>query len=405
MSDLEAPDPVQKRIVSVLSAVQVIGGIGNGAGLAVGALLVKDVSGSSGWSGMAVVMLTLGAAAFTIPMATIAARTGRRPALTLGWLFGASGAATTVLGAELDSLPVVLLGLVLFGASTAANLQSRFAAVDRAAPAQIGRALSLVVWSTTVGAVIGPNLTGPGAAVADRVGIPDLAGPMLFSAVGFAVAGLMTFVLLRPDPLVRAVDAVPAARGIRAALPHIRGLTLTAILAIAASHAVMVSVMALTPVHMQDHGSSLDIIGLTISLHIAGMFALSPIMGWLSDRWGAGQTILLGQSILLLATFVAGTSGHSEGQIMVGLTLLGVGWSASVIAGAALLSASLDASVRPLVQGFSDLSMNLAGAFGGLLAGVVVATTGFGTLNAAAAVLTVPVVALVLSGRRVAAQV
>lgn len=389
----------------VLSAVQVIGGIGNGAGLAVGALLVKDVSGSSGWSGMAVVMLTLGAAAFTIPMASIAARTGRRPALTLGWLSGASGAAVTVVGAEADSLLIVLLGLILFGASTAANLQSRFAAVDRADPAQIGRALSLVVWSTTVGAVIGPNLTDPGASAANSVGIPELAGPMLFSALGFAVAGIMTFVLLRPDPLVHAVSAEPVARGIRAALPHIRGRALTAILAIAASHAVMVAVMALTPVHMQDHGVALKIIGLTISLHIAGMFALSPLMGWLSDRWGAGQTILLGQSILLLATFVAGTSGHSNTQIMIGLTLLGIGWSASVIAGAAMLSASLDIAVRPLVQGFADLSMNLAGAFGGLLAGVVVATASFGTLNAAAAVLTVPVIALVLSGRRVAAQV
>ncbi|MDR7086535.1 MFS family permease [Aeromicrobium panaciterrae] len=398
-------DPAQKRIVSVLSAVQVIGGVGNGAGLAVGALLVKEVSGSSGWSGMAVVMLTLGAAAFTIPMASIAARTGRRPALTLGWLCGASGAAVTVVGAEADSLLIVLLGLILFGASTAANLQSRFAAVDRAEPTQIGRALSLVVWSTTVGAVIGPNLTDPGASVANSLGIPELAGPMLFSAAGFAVAGIMTFVLLRPDPLVHAVSAEPVARGIRAALPHVRGRALTAILAIAASHAVMVAVMALTPVHMQDHGVALKIIGLTISLHIAGMFALSPLMGWLSDRWGAGQTILLGQSILLLAAFVAGTSGHSNTQIMIGLTLLGIGWSASVIAGAAMLSASLEVAVRPLVQGFSDLSMNLAGAFGGLLAGVVVATASYGTLNAAAAVLTVPVIALVLAGRRVAAQV
>ena len=254
MSNLATHNPVQRRIVSVLSGVQVIGGIGNGAGLAVGALLVKDVSGSSGWSGMAVVMLTLGAAAFTIPLATIAARAGRRPALTLGWLTGASGAGVTVWGAEADSLIIVLFGLVLFGASTAANLQSRFAAVDRADPAQIGRALSLVVWSTTVGAVIGPNLTGPGASVAGAVGIPDLAGPMLFSAMGFAIAGVMTFVLLRPDPLIHAADAAPAARGMRAALPHVRGRTLTAILAIATSHAVMVSVMALTPVHMQDHG-------------------------------------------------------------------------------------------------------------------------------------------------------
>ncbi|MET1038200.1 MAG: MFS transporter [Aeromicrobium sp.] len=383
--------------------MQVVGGVGNGAGLAVGALLLKDITGSSGWSGMAVVMLTLGAAAFTIPLSSIAARTGRRPALALGWSCGALGAGITVLGSEAGSLPIALGGLVLFGGSTAANLQSRFAAVDRAAPDQIGRSLSIVVWSTTIGAVIGPNLTGPGASLARSVGVPDLAGPMLFSAAGFVVAALLTIVLLRPDPLVRAAGGPAAPRGLRAALPHVRGRTLTAVLSIAASHAVMVSVMALTPVHMEDHGAALEIIGLTISLHIAGMFALSPLMGWLSDRWGHDRTILLGQSILLLAVFVAGTSGSSQVQITIGLTLLGIGWSASVIAGAAALTASLAVADRPAVQGFSDLTMNLAGALGGLLAGVVVAASGFGTLNAAAAVLTIPVIALILSGRRIAA--
>lgn len=403
MSD--APDPVQRRIVSVLVLVQVVGGVGNGAGLAVGGLLIKDITGSSGWSGMAVVMLTLGAAAFTIPLSSIAARTGRRPALTLGWLAGATGAGVTVLGSETDSLPVTLLGLVLFGGSTAANLQSRFAAVDRAEPAQIGRSLSIVVWSTTVGAVIGPNLTGPGASLAGSVGVPDLAGPMLFSAAAFAIAGLLTIVLLRPDPLVHATGGPVAPRGLRAALPHVRGRTLTAVWAIASSHAVMVAVMALTPVHMEDHGAALEVIGLTISLHIAGMYALSPVMGWLSDTWGHDRTILLGQAVLLLAVFVAGTSGSSEVQITIGLTLLGLGWSASVIAGAAALTASLAVADRPVVQGFSDLSMNLAGALGGLLAGVVVAISGFGTLNAAAAVLTVPVILLILAGRRIASTV
>lgn len=396
---------VQRRIVTVLAIVQVIGGVGNGAGLAVGAIIIKDISGSSGWAGMAVVMLTLGAAAFTIPLSSIAARTGRRPALTLGWLCGAAGAVVVVVGAELESLWLILAGLTLFGASTAANLQSRFAAVDRAAPGQIGRALSLVVWSTTIGAVIGPNLTGPGASFADAVGLSDLTGPVVFSAVGFALAGLATFVLLRPDPLVHATGAAPAPRGLRAALPHIRERTFTAIWAISSSHAVMVAVMALTPVHMEDHGSALSVIGLTISLHVAGMFALSPVMGWLSDAWGTDRTILLGQSILLLAVAVAGTSGRSEVQITIGLVLLGVGWSASVIAGAAKLTASLAVEHRPVVQGFSDLVMNLAGALGGLLAGIVVAISGYGTLNAAAAVLTLPVIALVLSGRRVAASV
>ncbi len=393
---------IQRRIVTVLSVTQVVGGLGNGAGLAISSLVVKEVSGSSGWAGMAVVMLTLGAAAVTVPLAGVAVRAGRRPALTLGWLLGAAGAVLTVLGAELVSLPLVLLGLLLFGSATAANLQSRFAAADRADPSQVGRALSLVVWSTTVGAVIGPNLTGPGASVARQFGVPDLAGPVLFSIVAFALAGLMTFVLLRPDPLVRSEDAVPPPRGIRAALPHVRGTAAVAVYAIASSHAVMVSVMALTPVHMEDHGSTLQVIGLTISLHIAGMFALSPVMGWMSDRWGAPRTILLGQCTLIVAVATAGTSGGSDLQITIGLTLLGLGWSASVIAGAAMLTRSVEPSARPAVQGLSDLALNMAGAFGGLLAGLVVAWQGFGTLTAAAGALTLPVIVLVLSGRSVA---
>ena len=393
---------VQQRIVRVLTVVQVIGGIGNGAGISVGALLIKDVSGSSGWAGMAVVMLTLGAAAFAVPLSSLAARAGRRPALTLGWASGAMGAALTISGAQTLFLPLLLIGLLLFGASSAASLQSRFAAVDRAEPARVGRTLSIVVWSTTVGAVAGPNLTGPGASFARILGLPALAGPMLFSTAAFAVAALVTFTLLRPDPLVHTsyTATSPLRRGVRAAVPFLRGRTLVAVLTIAASHAVMVAVMALTPVHMQDHGAGLEIIGLTISLHIAGMYALSPVMGWASDRWGPDRVILTGQAILLLAVAVAGTSGESEVRITIGLTLLGIGWSASVIAGAAMLSSSLAVKDRLLVQGFSDLAMNLAGATAGLLAGGVVALSGFGTLNAAAAVLTVPVAAMVITARR-----
>ena len=395
---------IQQRTLRTLAIAQVIGGIGNGAGLAVGALIIKDVSGSSGWAGMATVMLTLGAALFTLPLAAFASRAGRRLPLTLGWFVGALGALTTILGSHADSLPVALLGLVLFGASTAANLQSRFAAVDLAEPGQIGRSLSLVVWSTTVGAVIGPNLTGPGAHLAGQLGIPDLAGPLVFSGAGFFLAGLLIFFALRPDPLIYAGGGDGSSRsGIRAALPHVHGTTLAGILTVASAHALMVGVMAMTPVHMQDHGAALSIIGLTISLHIAGMYALSPLMGLLSDRWGARQTILLGQSILLLAVVVSGTSGRSNLQISVGLILLGVGWSASVIAGSALLSQSLDPAIRPAVQGLSDLAMNLAGASGGLLAGLIIAGWNFGTLNAAAAVLTLPVIFVMVSGRRTAA--
>jgi len=393
----------QRRTVGTLALVQVVGGIGNGAGLAVGALLIEDVTGSAGWAGMAVVAMTLGAALFTVPLSNFAVHRGRRPALTAGWLGGSLGAVAVVAGAAWSSLVMLLLGFVLFGASTAANLQSRFAAADRAEPAEVGRSISLVVWATTIGSVAGPNLTGPGASVADALGIPELAGPQVFSAVAFAAAGALTWLLLRPDPLPPRDAAAPPPPRLAAALPHVRGTTAVAIVAVALSHAIMVSVMALTPVHMSGHGAALSVIGLTISLHIAGMFALSPIFGWLTDAWGAQRTILAGQAVLVLACAIAGTAGHSEAQITIGLVLLGVGWSMSVIAGAALLTRSLEPEVRPLVQGFSDLSMNLAGAAGGLLAGLVVALRGFDVLTAVAACLTIPVIWGVTAASRVRA--
>jgi MFS family permease len=388
---------VQKRIVTVLSATQVIGSLGVGAGLTIGALLVKDITGSTGWAGLATVTQVIGAATFTVPLAKLAARAGRRPALVTGWCLGCLGAFICIRAAVADSLPLVLLGLALFGVSTATSLQARFAAADRAAAESIGRSLSLVVWAGTIGAVIGPNLVEPGAAVAHRLGIPPLAGPMVFSLAGFAIAAIMTFVLLRPDPLQESLGRIVERPSMRSALPYVRGPVALAIYAIATAHAIMVGVMALTPVHMQDDGAALRIIGITISLHIAGMFALSPVMGWISDQIGPMPTILAAQVFLIAAVALAGTSGHSEPRIMAGLGLLGVGWSASVIAGAALVAKSVQGPVRPLLQGITDLTMHLAGAAGGLLAGLIVAGFGYGVLNAAAGVLTVPLIVAVLS--------
>jgi MFS family permease len=391
---------VQKRIVTVLSATQVIGSLGIGAGLTIGALLVKDITGSTGWAGMATVTLVIGAAAFTVPLAKLAARAGRRPALTTGWCLGGLGALICIQAAVADSLPLVLLGLALFGVSTATSLQARFAAADRAVPESVGSSISLVVWAGTIGAVVGPNLVEPGADVAHRLGVPPLAGPMVFSLIGFAIAAAMTFALLRPEPLEESLGRTVERPSMRSALPHVRGQVALAIYAIATAHAIMVGVMALTPVHMQDHGAALRIIGITISLHIAGMFALSPVMGWIADRFGAMPTILGAQVVLVAAVALAGTSGHSEPRIMAGLGLLGIGWSASVIAGAALVAKSAHGPVRPLLQGITDLTMHLAGAAGGLLAGLIVAAFGYGVLNAAAGILTVPLVIAVLGAAR-----
>jgi MFS family permease len=403
---------LQRRTVLALMLTQVVGGVGMGAMLAVGALIAQDLTGSDAWAGMATTMITLGAAVFALPLASLAARRGRRPGLALGWALGGAG-GTVVIGATvMGSFVLFLAGMVLVGAGTATNLQARHAAADLSSERSRGRDLSIVVWATTVGAVVGPNLIGPSGRVAQLVGLPDLLGPALFTTAGFVLGALLTMALLRPDPLKTATAAAAAAAHAAGAPSSTGGTALSvpgalaviarspaallAVVGIVASHTVMVAIMTMTPVHLSHHGAALTVIGLTISLHIAGMYALSPVVGWLTDRVGRVPVLLTGQAILLAAVAVAGTAGHDEVLVATGLVLLGLGWSFGLVSGTALLAESLAAEVRPRAQGVSDLLMNLGGASAGALSGVVLASTGFGGLNLFAALFTVPVFVLAL---------
>jgi MFS family permease len=409
----------QRRTVAVLSAAQVIGGIGVGASVSVGALLAEDLSGSAAWSGMAATLTTLGAAAAAVPLAWLADRSGRRVALSTGWALAGCGAGVAVAAALVGSFPVFLVALLLMGAGNAATLQSRFAATDLAPASSRGRALGLVVWATTVGAVAGPNLTRPGAAVADAVGIPLLSGPFVFSAVAAVLAVVVLAVALRPDPLLTArrlkarqltrsepvndaASAVTQPSAAPRAVATIRASpqASAAIASIVTAHAVMVAVMAMTPVHMNGHGAGLTVIGLTISLHIAGMYALSPIVGWFADRRGRTPTVLAGLALLLVATGVTATAAQSTARITLGLILLGLGWSFTTVAASTQLADAVPVAERPRVQGTSDLLMNLAGATAGALSGGLVTTIGYAGLSLAAAVAVIPAAITVVAYRR-----
>lgn len=403
---------LQRRTVLVLMLAQVVGSVGMGAMLAVGALIALDLSGSDAWSGMATTMITLGAAAFALPLASLAARSGRRPGLSLGWLFGALGGTVVITATLLDLFALFLFGMLLVGAGTATNLQARHAAADLATERTRGRDLSVVVWATTVGSVVGPNLIGPTGGLAVLLGLPDLLGPVLLTTVGFLGGAVLIAFLLRPDPLLTATaeaaridaDQGRAPRGGVGLTDALRAIgrtpsALLAVVGVVASHTTMVSVMTMTPVHLTHHGAELTVIGLTISLHIAGMYGLSPLVGWLADRFGRTPVLLTGQVILLAAAAVAGTAGHSEALVTTGLVLLGLGWSFGLVSASALLAESLPAEVRPRAQGFSDLAMNLGAASAAALSGVVLATVGFGGLNLFAALFTVPVFVLALRAR------
>ncbi|WP_433876762.1 MFS transporter [Sinomonas atrocyanea] len=424
--DGDARRRVQRRTVGVLAAAQLLSGLGNGATLAIGSLLAVDFGGSTAWAGSVTTVLTLAAALVALPLSGFAAARGRRKALVAGLGIAALGSGSVVLATMTSSLVLLLAGAALLGVGTAVNLQSRFAAVDLADAAHRGRDLSLVVWSITVGAVAGPNLIKPGAALGAALGLPETAGPFVISVTGMAAAAVLLWTGLRPDPLLEArrisgETEEPAGskrpRGdvLRAGIGAIRsspgaGLAVSAVVS---AHGIMVAVMSMTPLHLQqvtvggvaDGGGhvgtdSFALIGFVISLHIAGMYALSPLMGWLADRVGRRTVLAAGHVTLLGAVATAALGAASPASVTVALVLLGLGWSAATIAGSALLAEAVAPNHRVEAQGVGDAAMGLAGALGGGLSGIVMALIGFPGLAAVAGLISVAVLAVAAVGRR-----
>jgi predicted MFS family arabinose efflux permease len=297
---------------------------------------------------------------------------------------------------------------------TATNLQSRYAATDLALPARRGRDLSTVVWATVIGSVLGPNLSGPGAVVAGWLHIPEKTGPFVFTIAALLAAAAVMGALLRPDPLllarsVRAQEetgeADPGTDDRPWAVILHTPLVLAAAVGMALSHAVMVSVMVMTPIHMDHGGASLEVIGLVISGHILGMFAFSPLVGMLADRVGSPLVVGIGGVILLASLVLSGLSapGASPG-LGFGLFLLGLGWSFGTVGSSTLLVAATPASHRPRVQGTVDMTTGFTAAACGAVAGIVVGTLGFGWLSAGAAVLAFGVVVVSVVAGRYAAR-
>ncbi|MFJ8665956.1 MFS transporter [Streptomyces sp. NPDC093600] len=398
---------LRRRIQAVLIASQILGGLGIAIGVSLAAVLAKDVSGTEALSGLASTASVAGPALLAMPLAALMASRGRRSGLVLAYLVAVLGAGVVVLGAVIDNFPLLLVGLVGFGAGSSANLAARFAAADLAEPDHRGRAIATVVWATTIGAVLGPNVAAPAGESVAGLGIPATAGPFVWAAGVFLIAAAMVALLLRPDPLLTArALAGPEERGeagdrsLKAGMRAVRASARArlALVTVAASHTAMVSIMSMTPVALSHHGAGIQLIGLVISVHIAGMYAFSPVMGWLSDRLGRLSVIGLAVGLLSAAALLAGTAGASHAQTTAGLFLLGLGWSAGLVSGSALLTDSVPQAARAAVQGLSDFTMNTAAGVGGLMAGLIVAKAGYGWLNAVGACLLLPMAALAVRG-------
>jgi MFS family permease len=386
---------IANRSVATLSAAQMFGGIAVAGSVPAGALLASTMTDSEAFAGLVQTAGVLGAAIFALPLARIALTKGRRPALASGYGLGVIGAILVILGAVSSQIAIVLFGSLFVGVASAASLQARYAATDLALPQHRARSLSYVVWAATIGAVLGPNLLNFSGSVGLRLGLPELSGPYVISGIALTISVIVLLLALRPDPFLLATklrqDLDPGTKiahpKLRDGIEHLRTRprAVLGIGAISIGHVVMVMVMVMTPVHMAHVDVTLQLIGLVISVHVAGMYAFSPLVGMAVDRFGRVPMIVAGIVILTLSCVISGLAPADNVVVLgIGLFLLGLGWSFTLIAGSTLVTDSVEANERPSVQGLSDLSMNAAGALGGIAAGFIMWLGGYGWLCALA---------------------
>lgn len=399
---------LQRRTVRTLVVAQAVGALGITIGIATASLLAAEISGSEKLAGLAQTSQVLGAAVAAYLLARLMARYGRRIGLAVGTFVGASGSLLVVASGVLGSMVLLLVGCALLGAMTAANMGARYAATDLAEDAHRGRALAVVVWSTTIGAVLGPNLAGPAGDIAVAWGLPRLTGPFALGTLGMLAASVVLLVFLRPDPLLTARSLAAETEppegtswGRVVAVVRARPVVGAAIAGLALAHAVMIAVMVMTPLHMEHGGAELHVIGYVISLHVLGMFAFSPLVGIAADRLGRGPVLGAGGVVLLLSLLLSGFSPEgSSVRIFAGLFLLGLGWSLATVAASTLLTEHAPLAARTDVQGAADLIMGLTAAAAGALAGLIVGSGGYGWLNGFAALLATGVVVAAVAAVR-----
>jgi len=355
------------------------------AGASTAATLIASHAGGPGWSGVPGAAGVLGTALGTLSAGNLISRHGSRTVLIGLYGCAVAGALVAFAAAVTTAMVVLLLGMFLLGLGSGAAQLSRYLAAELYPPERKGFGLSLIVWAGTVGAIVGPTLIAPGARAASWLGFPALAGPVL-------VAVVMTGAAVLASTALRRTPAPPARRTSFAALR--RPVVLAPLVSMVCAQLTMVAVMTMTPLQVEAHGHSLEVLGVVLSAHLIGMFALAPLSGRLADRWGGRATIYLGIGLLVVSAVAAFGSAHLTG-LSLSMFLLGYGWNLVFVGGSSILSRELPAAERIQLQGAVDAVVWGTSAFASLGAGVLFGLGGYSLVAVVGGVLALlPVIVL-----------
>ncbi|HEX7949527.1 MAG TPA: MFS transporter [Candidatus Limnocylindrales bacterium] len=373
------------RIRGALVAGVALASTGYIAAVTIGTLIAQDLTGNAALAGLPGAAVVLGAAGGSLSLSWLMARSGRRPGLVLGYGLAIAGSAVATIAVVDRSFALLLIGTILIGFANSASQLARYAAADMEPPSRRASAIGLVVWASTVGAVLGPSIVSPAGAFAMSIGLPELAGPYLVPILAVGLAAILSLLFLRPDPMSLSDHLVTGAHHASAApLREVfrRPSVLGAVVALIAGQGTMVLVMTMTPLHMRQQGHDLTAVGLVLSAHTFGMFALSPISGRLTLRLGPLTTIYLGTAVMLVSSVMAAFTPPSSSLLLgVAMFLLGYGWNLGFVAGSTLLSSSLEIAERTRVQGAADALIWVTAAIASLGSGLVVEYAGYAVLG------------------------
>lgn len=344
---------------------------------------ITGFAGSSGWPSAFAIAGTAFAAAY---LSSVMARRDRRAGIVLGIGVAAVGGGLAVVSVVVGSLPLLLVASVAIGFANAAMNLTRYAAADLYPPAERGGALGIVVWGSTFGAVLGPNLVAPAGSLAPSIGLAPFAGGFalalvfLLAALAVSAIGPRAPALPGASPATSGEARVSARRLFLDLLGTPRGRM--AVAALMSGQLVMVLIMTMTPYHLHEHGQGLETVGFVISAHVLGMFAFSPLSGRLADRFGAEPMVAAGFAVLALAGLLSAATPATGGSLLaIPLFLLGLGWNLNFVSGSALLASEATAGGGARLQGASDAVIWTAAAVASLSSGLVVAATGFAVLS------------------------
>jgi MFS family permease len=406
MNSPERKKKLYRQTLIIVSISQIFGGAGLAAGITVGALLAQQMMGTNAYAGLPAALFTLGSAGAAFIVGRLSQRYGRRTGLTIGFMAGGLGAMGVVIAAIINSVFLLFASLLIYGAGTATNLQARYAGTDLANKNQRATAISFAMVFTTFGAFAGPNLVDVMGSFALSIGIPALAGPFILSGTAFILAGLVIFLMLRPDPflIVKAMQAYKPEQEeslmVDEQLSNKNGIVVGATIMIL-TQMVMIAIMTMTPVHMEHHGHGLSAIGLVIGVHIGSMYLPSLVTGVLVDKVGRiAMACASGVTLLASGILAALAPGESMFSLLIALALLGIGWNFGLISGTAQIVDSTEPSKRAKTQGAIDVYIALSGASGGALSGMVVASSSYSTLSLAGGLLSLILIPVVVWFRR-----